>query len=112
MKENKYNADRTEIDGHKFPSQKEATYYLKYMEMLEKGEIVDLELQPQYVLLPQFRDKQGKLERAITYKPDFLLTYPDGKMLVVEVKGFKTRDYIMRRKLFKYKYRDIEFIEV
>lgn len=112
MAENKYHAKKKEIDGHKFPSLKEAGCYLKYKAMLEKGEIVKLQLQPQYVLLPSFRDNLGRLERAITYKPDFLLIYPDGKVVVVEAKGFKTPDYVMRRKLFKHKYSSIEFWEV
>ena len=112
MTRNKFNAKRKEIDGHKFPSLKEASYYLQFKDMLAKGEISDLQLQPQYELLPSFRDNKGKLERAITYKPDFLLTYPDGRLVVVEVKGFKTKDYIMRRKLFKHKYSMIEFWEV
>lgn len=112
MSENKYKANRKKIDGHKFASLKEASYYLKCKDMLAKGEITDLKLQPRYELLPSFRDNQGRLERAITYKPDFLLTYPDGRIVVVEVKGFKTRDYIIRRKLFKHKYSMIEFWEV
>lgn len=109
---NKYKAKSKEIDGHTFPSLKEADYYLQYKAMLAKGEITDLQLQPQYELLPSFRDNQGRLERAITYKPDFLLTYPDGRLVAVEVKGFKTRDYILRRKLFKHRYGMIEFVEV
>ena len=109
---NKYRAKEKVIDGHKFPSLKEASYYLQYKAMLRTGEIKDLKLQPQYELLPSFRDNQGRLERAIMYKPDFLLTYPDGRLVVVEVKGFCTRDYIIRRKLFKHRYRMIEFQEV
>ena len=80
---NKYKAKSKEIDGHTFPSLKEANYYLQYKAMLEDGEITDLQLQPQYELLPSFRDNQGRLERAITYKPDFLLTYPDGRLVAV-----------------------------
>ena len=60
---NKYKAKSKEIDGHTVPSLKEADYYLQYKAMLAKGEITDLQLQPQYELLPSFRDNQGRLER-------------------------------------------------
>jgi predicted nuclease of restriction endonuclease-like RecB superfamily len=51
-------------------------------------------------------------EYAAYYTPDFRLTYPDGRVAVVEVKGKATRDYILRRKLFKRQNPDVEFMEV
>jgi hypothetical protein len=37
---------------------------------------------------------------------------PDGSKKVVEVKGYRTRDYMLRRKLFEWLYREYEFEEV
>lgn len=109
---NKYGAKRRDIDGHEFASLKEADYYLIYKDMLKHGELVNLELQPKFILIPAFKGKDGKTEKSVHYTADFKLTYPDGHVVVVEVKGYKTRDYVIRRKLFKWKYKDVEFIEV
>jgi len=109
---NKYGAKSREIDGHEFPSLKEAGFYLLYKDMLKHGEIVKLGLQPKFTLIPSFKGKDGKTERSVCYTADFRLTYPDGRQRVVEVKGYKTRDYVLRRKMFKYFNPDIDFVEV
>lgn len=51
MAYNKYRAVRTEVDGIKFHSKKEAKRYLQLKAMLQNGEISDLELQPKYDLM-------------------------------------------------------------
>lgn len=109
---NKYGAKQTEVDGHKFPSKREAEYYLLYRDMLNRGEIVKLELQPKFTLIPSFRNNAGKMIRPCHYTADFKLTYPDGRQKVIEVKGFRTRDYQLRRKMFEWQYRKYEFEEV
>ena len=109
---NKYGAKQIMINGHMFPSHREAEYYLTYKAMLDDGEIVNLELQPRFVLIPAYTNHAGKKIRPCHYTADFLLTYPDGRQKVVEVKGFRTRDYMLRRKLFEWKYREYEFEEV
>jgi hypothetical protein len=67
------------------------------LRLLEKvGAITDLKLQVKYVLLP----KQGK-ERPVTYTAD--ATYmEDGKFICEDVKGFKTQQYVIRRKLMLF----------
>jgi len=110
---NKYGAKSVTIDGHVFPSKRESEYYLLYKDMLERGEIVNLELQPRFTLIPAYTTRAGKKVRPCHYTADFLLTYPDGRKKVVEVKGYRTRDYMLRRKLFEYKYQQfVEFEEV
>ena len=109
---NKFHAESREIDDHEFPSRKEASYYLLYRDMLKRGEIVKLELQPKFTLIPSFKGKDGKTEKSVNYTADFRLTYPDGHVVIVEVKGYKTRDYVIRRKLFKWQNKDIDFVEV
>ena len=109
---NKFHAKKVTIDGIEFDSKRESQYYLLYKDMLERGEIKDLQLQPRFELIPSFTNWQGKKCRPCHYTADFLLTYPDGRQKVVEVKGFRTRDYMLRRKLFEWQYREYEFEEV
>lgn len=111
---NKYGAKQIMIDGHMFPSHREAEYYLTYKSMLDDGEIVNLELQPKYTLIPGYVGKDGKKKRPHIYTADFRLTYPNGRVKVIEVKGYKTKDYQLRRAVFEYMYReaDFEFEEV
>ena len=113
-KANKYNARKTMVCGHTFDSKREAEWYMMLREKLRLGEIKHLECQPTYTLLEGFRDNQGKAQKPITYTPDFLVEYDDGRREVIEVKGVKTRDYVLRKKLFLHMMRetDIVFREV
>ena len=52
-----------------------------------------------------------KGERAVKYIADFVYI-ENGKTIVEDAKGFKTEKYIIKRKLFKYKYPECEFREV
>lgn len=109
---NKFHAKKVTIDGIEFDSKRESEYYLQYK--ADKS-IAKIECHPKYTLLDSFRDCNGNAERAITYKPDFRLTYADGTIEVVEVKSKRTAkepDYIMRRKLFKHNNPDVKFLEV
>ena len=109
---NKFHAKKVTIDGIEFDSKRESQYYLLYKDMLNRGEIVNLELQPRFTLIPAYTNNAGKKVRPCHYTADFLLTYPDGRQTVVEVKGFKTSDYMLRRKLFEWQYREYAFEEV
>jgi hypothetical protein len=109
---NKYGAKKIEINGHVFDSKREAEYYKMYKKMVDDGEIVGLELQQCFTLIPPFTNWEGKKVRPCHYTADFLLTMPDGKKRVIEVKGFRTRDYTLRRKMFEYKYSDLTIEEV
>jgi len=63
-----------------------------------------------HTLLEGFRDNQGNKQRAITYTADFFVTYADGRHEVIEVKGMRTRDYLLRKKLFLHMMRDTDII--
>jgi hypothetical protein len=107
---NKYNARKTVIDGIKFDSKKEAARYCELKILLQAGEITDLELQPVFILQDAFT-KNGKKYRAIKYIADF--RYKDyGKIVVEDSKGFRTPVYLLKKKMFEYKYRDLELKEV
>ena len=109
-KKNKYNARKTMVCGHTFDSKREAEWYMMLREKLRLGEIKHLECQPTYTLLEGFRDNQGKPQKPITYTSDFLVEYDDGRREVIEVKGVKTRDYVLRKKLFLHMMKDTDIV--
>lgn len=104
----KYNAkptDRVLPDGTviKFDSKKEAAYYdqLKVHEKI--GLVKDIRLQVQFLLKPAYTDgTTGERYRAISYIADFTFwRLEDGewKYHIVDVKGRKTKDYSLKRKI-------------
>ena len=113
-KPNKYNARKTMVCGRTFDSKREAEVYLELLAQKQAGEIVRIDFQPSYTLLAGFKDNTGKNQKPITYTADFFVTYADGHAEVIEVKGMRTRDYLLRKKLFLHMMRekDIFFREV
>ena len=113
-KPNKYNARKTVMCGHEFDSKREAEVYLELLTQKQAGEIVRIGFQPSYTLLAGFKDNTGKKQKPITYTADFFVTFADGHSEVIEVKGVRTRDYLLRKKLFLHMMRetDIVFREV
>ena len=103
-KQSKYKNKKVVCDGLEFDSQKERNYYLKLKALEELGLIKNLELQKEYILQDKFV-LNGKTRRKITYKADFsYISTEDDKLHVVDVKGFKTEVYKLKKKLFEYKY--------
>ena len=106
----KYRSKPTKIDGVTFASKKEAGRYLVLRELEKMDKISDLELQPAFLLQESFiRDK--KKYRPIYYIADFRYK-ENGKTIVEDVKGFKTAEYRLKKKLLLYKYNDFEFKEI
>ena len=102
---NKYGAMKTEVDGIRFDSQKEANRYFE-LKLLERvGEIHDLQRQVTFVLIPVQRDYNGKvLERSVKYIADFVYYANDGdgwRQVVEDVKSPATRTavYKIKKKL-------------
>jgi|AntRauTorckE6833_2_1112554.scaffolds.fasta_scaffold00427_17 hypothetical protein len=110
---NKYNNKKTVVDGVKFDSKKEANFYQNLKLLQTAGEVKEFELQPVFVLLE--KDKDRVTGRGIKYIADFKITYVDGTVEVVDVKGSKktlTAVYKIKKKLLLAKYPDINFREV
>lgn len=108
----KYHSKKVVIDGIKFHSKKEGERYIQLKLLKNAGLIKDLELQKSFELQPTFK-KNGKTYRKIVYIADFC--YFDnhlGKYIVEDVKGFKTKEYALKKKMFEYVYKDLELIEV
>lgn len=105
---NKYNAKKITVDGKTFDSKKEADRY-KELKLLEKaGQITDLATQVSFCLIPKQVDDNGKVvERACTYKADFVYT-ENGKRIVEDVKGYKKSNayqlFAIKRKLMLLNY--------
>ena len=90
----KYANKKTEIDGVLFDSRKEAGRYQELRLLERAGEIMDIERQVTYELIPK---QQG--ERACHYIADFRYKDKDGQVVVEDVKGYKTEVYKIKRKL-------------
>ncbi len=108
---NKYNAQRTVLDGKIFASKLEAEYYAKLLLLKKAGEITKIECQKPFVLQDKFTHK-GKKYTAIKYYADFVVTYKDGRTEVIDTKGHKTNVYNIKKKLLLARYPNINFLEV
>lgn len=120
MRINKYKAIKTCVNGIEFDSRKEARRYQELLLLERAGVIQKLQLQEKFLLIPsqfetvetgeyykvgekkgQPKTKQVCVELPVDYIADF--TYiQDGKKVVEDTKGFKTKDYIIKRKLMLY----------
>lgn len=107
----KYHNRKVVIDGITFDSRKEGNFYCELKMLRMAGEVKDFSLQVPYELQPKFKCA-GKTERAIKYIADFVVKYKDGRTVVVDTKGFRTKDYLLKRKMLLYKYPCILFEEV
>lgn len=110
----KYGAKKVQIDGIVFDSKKEATRYCELKLMERAGQIKNLELQKPFELIPSQREpstmsKTGKeklgrvIENPVRYVADFVYM-ENGKTVVEDTKGFRTKDYVIKRKLMLYVY--------
>ena len=116
----RYYHKKTEIDNIVFDSQTEAEYYeyLKYNE-----DVVKIEMQKEFILQNKFlivdgerieeshkdfkkiqKANPGCTTQAIKYIADFVVTYKDGSVKVIDVKGQKTADFKLKEKMFNYMY--------
>lgn len=98
MRKNKYN------NNGKGSSIKERKRGAELELMQLAGIISDLQKQVPYELIPAHYEvvngKRKCIERACTYKADFVYYDIENKQLIVEdSKGFRTKDYIIKRKL-------------
>ena len=102
-------------DGIEHDSQREARRWSELLLLQRAGKIQDLERQVKFVLIPaqyevyeryskkgeRLKDGQKCLEKECAYIADFVYT-ENGKKVVEDTKGMKTKDYIIKRKLMLY----------
>ena len=106
-KKNKYNAKRTEWNGHKYDSKKEAEYAMYLEDRKRAGEIKDWEPHPNL----KIHAPTG--EWLFNYRIDFLVKHHDGEDEYIEVKSAITaKQYAFTLKwrvtnaMLKYNYPD------
>ena len=109
----KFNVDKNKTDrtyeGIVFDSKLEMRFYRDVVcPKIKNGEITDYELQKPYLLQDKFYHN-GKTIRAIVYTADFWLRYADGHEEVIDTKGFADSTALLKRKLFWFKYPDINY---
>ena len=93
IRKSKYKANKTYVDGHTFDCQKEADYYCELKMRLNSNDIKGFCLQPTFILAP-----------GLKYKADFIVFNKDNSCDVIDVKGFKTKEYITKKKVFEDKF--------
>lgn len=97
----KYGSKKVTIDGITYDSRKEANRHSELLLLQRAGRISDLHTQVKFELLPSQRVDGKVVERPVTYIADFVYQQ-DGKTVVEDTKGFKTKDYILKRKMMLY----------
>ena len=95
----KYGARKVVIDGEVFDSKKEYRRFCELALLEKAGQIAELKRQQRFTLIPTQRNANGKcVERPVTYIADFVYQ-ENGETVVEDTKGFRTKDYIIKRKL-------------
>ena len=112
---NKYHSRKISRDGLTFDSLKEYRRYCELALLEKAGHITDLKLQVPFELLPaqyetferygkkgqRLKDGSRCIEKAVIYRADFVYK-ENGKTIIEDTKGFKTKDYILKRKMMLY----------
>lgn len=118
---NKYHSRKCKcFQGHDHDSKKEARRCTELHLLQRAGEISELECQRKYVLIPSIREDSGEvykrgakkgqpkpgrvIEQECSYYADFDYMTKDGRHIVEDTKGMKTKEYIIKRKLMLYRY--------
>lgn len=98
----KYGAVPTIVDGVRFASKREAKRDAELVLLKRAGQISALRRQPRFPL-----KVAGKL--ICTYVGDWLYSEPNGVWVVEDSKGHQTRDFIIKWKLAKALYPNLEW---
>ncbi len=98
---NKYHAEKT--GGHASKKEHRRASQLRMMQRI--GLISDLREQVSYELIPAQRDGEGNLlEKSCRYIADFVYIDSHGNKVVEDTKGFRTPEYVIKRKLMLHRH--------
>ena len=108
---NKYNTspkDQRTHEGIVFDSKLEMNYYKRLLLLknatMKELKVVDIKMQ--YVFQLSVNEK-----KVCKYVCDFVVTYADGRIEYIDVKGFKTAIYRLKKKFVEAQF-GIEIIEI
>jgi hypothetical protein len=105
----KYHNHKVIDDEITFDSLMEHRRYVQLKMMQKAGAILDLHVHPTFKLQPAYySNSQRKKIQAITYTADYSYL-EDGKVVVEDVKGFKTAVFNLKRRMLEYLYPNILF---
>ena len=110
----KYHNKQIKNEYGKFDSMKEFKRYLVLAKLETVGEIKNLQRQVTYELIPSTKLKEKRrngtntgwsyTESACRYKADFVYEDANGNTIVEDVKGMRTKEYVIKRKLMLYRF--------
>ena len=109
----KYRNKKCSYNDLTFDSKHERDRYCELLTLQKAGKIHDLRCQVPFRLVPEQRGpdalgsrggrRRGKIiEKAVDYVADFVYLDEQGKTVVEDAKGVRTKDYIIKRKLMLY----------
>ena len=97
----KYHARKITRDGITYDSVKEYSLHQELLLLERAGAIQGLKRQVRFELIPSQRYDGKVIERPVRYIADFTYT-ENGNLVVEDVKGMRTKDYILKRKMMLY----------
>jgi hypothetical protein len=106
-------AHRKQSDGWPgFRSKWEALYAAELDAQKAAGEIVDWVYEGVTLRLTEAVVVEGKRRPAVRYKADFAVWLPTGRLRLIEIKGFARQKDLLRYKMARDKYRQVEFLMI
>ena len=114
FKRPKYRNKKVVNEYGTFDSTLEANRYIFLLMLSKSGAVSDLERQKEFVVIPaqsvsvERTGKRGQslapktkvVERECRYRADFVYRY-NGQTIIEDTKGYKTPEYILKRKLMR-----------
>lgn len=109
----KYKNKKVTFDGLEFDSKKEMYRYIRLKSMQEEGLISDLRMQVPYEIIPAVYEEEKVqlktkvktvtkcVQRAAYYLADFVYKDKDGNEIVLDTKGFRTKEYLLKKKMMR-----------
>ena len=99
----KYNNKKVEVNGIKFPSQLEASYYEYLLEQQKQGIVKSFDMQVPFILLDGYEIGERKVQ-PIKLVLDFVVEYADGRVEYQDSKGMVKPVDLIKKKLFESRY--------
>ena len=111
-KPNKFHAQKTVVGSVVYDSKKESKRAVELEYLQRAGKIKNLERQKRFILQEEYINNEGQKIRPISYLADYYYE-ENGQKVVEDVKSPATRTqvYMLKKKMFQFKYPDIKFIE-